>query len=132
MEPRGLRNCNPGNIRITSDRWKGLRAQQTDKEFFQFREMKYGYRALLIVLRNYRKKHGLNSIADMIRRWAPSHENNTGAYITRVCQELQVPADYVPDVDDKETMCSLAAAISLIENGRPAIMGEITAGWDLI
>lgn len=23
--PRGLRNCNPGNIRITKDKWQGLR-----------------------------------------------------------------------------------------------------------
>ena len=28
--PRGLRNCNPGNIRITKDKWQGLRAEQTD------------------------------------------------------------------------------------------------------
>ena len=34
--PRGLRNCNPGNIRISTDKWLGLREEQTDKEFFQF------------------------------------------------------------------------------------------------
>lgn len=40
--PRGLRNCNPGNIRITKDKWQGLRAKQEDKSFFQFTEMNGG------------------------------------------------------------------------------------------
>lgn len=51
MEPRGLRNNNPGNIRTTKDRWQGLRPQQTDPAFFQFTEMRYGYRALIITCR---------------------------------------------------------------------------------
>lgn len=38
--PRGIRNCNPGNIRLTRDKWQGLRSEQTDTEFFQFEEMK--------------------------------------------------------------------------------------------
>ena len=37
---RGLRNCNPGNIRITKDKWQGLRAKQEDKSFFQFETMR--------------------------------------------------------------------------------------------
>ena len=28
--PRGLRNNNPGNIRITKDKWQGLREKQED------------------------------------------------------------------------------------------------------
>ena len=56
--PRGIRNCNPGNLRLSKDRWKGLRPVQTDKEFFQFEEMKWGYRALMRTLQNYRRVHG--------------------------------------------------------------------------
>lgn len=48
--PRGLRNNNPGNIRTTKDKWQGLREKQTDKDFFQFTEMKWGYRALIRTL----------------------------------------------------------------------------------
>ena len=132
MEPRGLRNCNPGNIRITKDKWQGLRPNQTDKSFFQFTEMRYGYRALIRTLQNYRKRHNCQTVADFIKRWAPSNENNTGAYISRVCQELQVPSTYVPDTNDKAVMCNFAAAISLVENGRPAHMSEVEAGWDIL
>lgn len=132
MEPRGLRNCNPGNIRITKDKWQGLRPQQTDKSFFQFTEMKWGYRALIITLQNYHRRHGCRTIADYINRWAPPSENNTGGYISRVCKEMEVPNSYVPNVDDKATMCAFAAAISQVENGVPAVMADIEAGWNLI
>ena len=130
--PRGLRNCNPGNIRITNDKWLGLREEQTDKEFFQFKEMRWGYRALIRTLQNYRRKHGLQTIAEMIGRWAPHTENNTSGYISLVCKEMQVPYTYVPDVEEKGTMCALAAAISEVENGVPAVMSEIEEGWELL
>ena len=132
MEPRGIRNCNPGTIRITKDRWQGLCPAQTDGEFFQFTEMKWGYRALIRTLQNYRRKHGCQTIADFISRWAPRTENNTSGYITRVCREMQVPTSFVPDVDDKGTMCALAAAISQVENGIPAVMADVEAGWELL
>lgn len=132
MKPRGLRNNNPGNIRITKDKWKGLRPVQEDKEFFQFTEMKWGYRALIRTLQNYRRRHGCQTIADFVRRWAPEHENNTSGYISRVCKEMQVPTTYVPDVEDKTTMCAFAAAISQVENGIPAVMEDIVSGWGVL
>ena len=130
--PRGIRNCNPGNIRLTTDKWLGLRPMQTDKEFFQFTEMKWGYRALIRTLQNYRRVHGCYTITDFITRWAPSSENNTLAYIKSVCSQLGVPSVYVPDVDDRDTMCALAAAISKHENGVDANMKEVQDGWDLL
>lgn len=132
MTPRGLRNNNPGNLRLSKDKWKGLRPIQSDKEFFQFTEMKWGYRAMLMTLRNYRKRHGCKSLASIINRYAPATENNTSGYLSRVCSELQVPATYEPDVDDKQTMCALAAAMSQVECGVPAVMSDIEAGWDLL
>lgn len=131
-QPRGLRNCNPGNIRLSKDKWLGLRIEQTDGSFFQFETMAYGYRALMRTIQTYRRKHGLQTIADLIGRWAPSHENNTSSYITAVCQKMQVPTTFVPDVDDKDTMCALAAAISEVENGIGAQLADVRAGWDLL
>lgn len=132
MEPRGIRNCNPGNIRLSKDKWKGLRPVQTDKEFFRFTEMRWGYRALLRTLQNYRWKHSLQTIEGMISRWAPPVENHTSDYISAVCKKLQVPSTYSPDVEDKGTMCAIAAAISEVENGIPAVMQDVEAGWDLL
>lgn len=132
MASRGIRNNNPGNIRITKDKWQGLREKQEDKSFFQFTEIKWGYRALIRTLQNYRKRHGCMTISDFIKRWAPPVENNTSGYITRVCKEMQVPDSYIPDINDKATMCAFASAISMVENGTPAVMKDVEDGWDLL
>ncbi|CUP51128.1 hypothetical protein [Parabacteroides distasonis] len=129
---RGLRNNNPGNLRLSKDKWQGLRLVQTDKEFFQFETMAHGYRALIRTLQNYRKLHKCQTIADFISRYAPKIENNTAGYIQRVCREMQVPTTYVPDVNDKATMCNFAAAISQVENGIPAVQADVYAGWNLL
>ncbi len=129
---RGLRNNNPGNLRLSKDKWQGLKAVQTDKEFFQFETMAHGYRALIRTLQNYRKLHKCQTIADFISRYAPKIENNTAGYIQRVCREMQVPTTYVPDVNDKATMCNFAAAISQVENGVPAVMADVYSGWELL
>ena len=129
---RGLRNNNPGNIRISKDKWQGLKAKQTDKSFFQFISIEYGYRALIRTLQNYRKLYGCQTIADFIKRWAPENENNTAGYITRVCKEMQVPSTCIPDINDKDMMCAFAAAISQVENDTPANMEDVRKGWDLL
>lgn len=133
--PRGLRNNNPGNIRNSQRTdWQGevSEASKNDNSFEEFETIAYGYRALIKLLQNYRRLHGCQTIEDFIRRWAPEHENNTSGYISRVCSEMQIPASFVPDVDDKDTMCAMAAAISLVENGIPAVMDDVHAGWDLL
>ena len=130
--PRGLRNCNPGNIRITKDKWKGLREVQNDKEFFQFVSMPYGYRAMLRTLQNYRKRHGCETIADFIRRWAPPSENNTLTYIRFVCEKMGVPNMFVPNVENKAAMCMMVYSMAYFENGVEPVMEDISRGWELL
>jgi hypothetical protein len=130
--PRGLKNNNPGNIRHDGTKWQGEVSPATDKSFKQFTSIVSGYRALILLLQNYRKLHNRQTIADFITRWAPPVENDTKAYIERVCKDMKVNADEVPDVSDKQTMCTFAAAISKVENGVPAVMADVVAGWELL
>lgn len=132
MSSRGLRNNNPGNIRLSRTLWQGEVHPSQDRSFCQFKSMAYGYRALIKLLQNYRRLNGCRTVADFINRWAPLVENNTSGYISRVCREMHVPSSYVPDVNDRNTMCAFAAAISQVENGVPAVMADIQAGWDLL
>lgn len=133
MSARELRNNNPGNIRLSATTvWQGEIRPSQDRSFCQFRTMAYGYRALIKLLQNYRRNNGCRTIADFINRWAPPVENNTSGYISRVCREMQVPNTYVPDVNDRATMCAIAAAISQVENGVPAVMADVEAGWKLL
>ena len=135
MKPRGLRNNNPGNIRNSdATDWIGevKTSKKKDNAFEEFETMAHGYRALIKLLQNYRKKHKCRTIADFINRWAPRTENDTTAYILTVCRTLEVPSNYVPDVNDESTMCAIAAAISLVENGVEANMEEVKAGWKML
>ena len=84
---RGIRNCNPLNIRrVAGTTWKGQRAEQTDREFVQFESIEWGIRAAFCLLRTYERKDHLNCIADIITRWAPPSENDTNRYICNVCR----------------------------------------------
>ncbi|HEY3982499.1 structural protein [Cedecea sp.] len=116
--PRGIRNNNPGNIRWGDD-WKGLvpAAQRTDKSFCQFVKPEYGIRAMIVILRNYQRKHGLNTVSGIINRWAPTSENDTQAYISSVAQATGVSPDQRVDTRDSRLMMKLVQAIIKHENG---------------
>ena len=92
--PRGLRNNNPLNIRLSNDRWQGLRVLQEDRAFCQFETMAYGWRAAFRLLcHTYYGKYKLRTIRDIIYRWAPPKENNTAAYIRRVSDYISIGPD---------------------------------------
>ena len=131
MNSRGLRNCNPGNLRRTKDRWKGLRPIQTDKEFFQFVDMAHGYRAMMITLQNYVRRHGCRTMAGIIKRYAPPSENNTEAYIAAICEWTGIAADEVLDTRSRRDMVPIVVAMSRIENGLPALRPQVEKGFDL-
>ena len=88
--PRGLRNNNPLNIRHSASRWQGARVEQTDKAFVQFTSMTMGYRAAWRILETYYKhfeaQHKPFTPRNIIYRWAPPNENNSEAYLRRVCR----------------------------------------------
>ena len=128
---RGLRNNNPLNIRRNNTRWKGLAAEQKDSAFFSFTAPCWGYRAAFITLKNYKRLHGLSTLAEWVARWAPPVENDTVGYTAFVERKSGVARDTVVDVADKETMCSVVAAMSQMENGTPAKMADVEEGWAL-
>lgn len=116
--PRGIRNKNPGNIRKGA-KWLGLAAEQPDKEFCTFTEAIYGIRALMKLLQNYSRMYHLDTVREIISRWAPPNENNTVAYIQMVAKHLKVNPDSPLDLTEKHTLVKLAQAITRHENGQP-------------
>ena len=88
MISRAEKNCNPGNIRKSTDLFNGEVRPSQDKEFKQFRDMDYGFRAMWSVLKSYYYRHGLYSIQEIINRWAPLKDRNpTEAYIDFVAKQ---------------------------------------------
>lgn len=129
---RGYRNNNPGNIRINGDKFQGEVIPSQDKEFKQFESMAYGYRAIFKILRNYQINYKLNTIRQMISRWAPKNENDTANYISFVSERSGIPADDPIRTDNREMMIRIVAAMSRVENGIDADMVDIIDGWNLL
>lgn len=117
--PRGIRNNNPGNIRLSPVRWQGQKNVQADTSFVEFVSPVMGLRALMRLLLTYYFKHGLNTVESIINRWAPPHENATDHYIHSVARHLNVQRRTPIDLMDEKILVKLAEAITRHENGHP-------------
>ena len=84
---RGLRNCNPLNIRrVAGTKWKGQSALQTDRKYVRFDSVEWGLRAAFCILRTYARRYNALCVRDIISRWAPPSENGTEQYVRNVCR----------------------------------------------
>ena len=133
--PRGLRNCNPLNIRLSGDKRKGMKAQQQDGDFCQFESMEWGWRAAFWLLtRTYYHKYRLYTIRTIIRRWAPSSENDTSAYIANVSLLTGIDPDEpigIPS-DSPSRWMAVGVAMAIQENGTTSIdWFAMLKGWGL-
>ena len=137
MTPRGIRNNNPGNIRV-GQAWRGLASprqrtpeQRTETEFDVFIAPIYGIRALARLLRNYQRNHKLWTIEQIIQRYAPSHENDVKAYANHVGRQMGVGIYEPINLSESDTMQQMVEAIIRHENGVMPYTHEIHDGITL-
>jgi hypothetical protein len=127
MTARGIRNNNPGNIRLGSP-WNGL-IDGDDTAFCTFRDPVWGIRALCRLLSNYFTRYELDTVYGIIDRYAPDVENDTNAYAQAVADRLGVGLNEKINVLDREIMRVLVKAIIHHENGsQPYDAWEIADG----
>lgn len=121
--PRGVRNNNPGNLEASSSNpWVGQTG--SDGRFAKFETPEHGIRALGRNLLSYQRQ-GIDTVSDIINRWAPPTDNNdTAAYIKSVCAQLGVKADQPLDASNPDTLQALCAAIIKHENGSQPYSNE--------
>lgn len=109
---------NPLNIRYNpANQWKGQQGQL--KGFCHFKNIAYGFRAGFIILGNY-IRNGVDTIEEIITRWAPPCENNTERYISFVCEETFIPRDLqLTDlsIHDYWTKIIIIQAMAVMESG---------------
>lgn len=144
---RGYRNNNPLNLDQSANAWKGKIKPSQDKRFETFVSQPYGYRAALITMRTYISKYGLNTIYEIINRWAPADDgNNLLSYTKNVCNVINsrfgmnVTPDTVVTRDNKDLLTKMAYAMTISENGDKEYaralglpnMDIINLGWSLI
>ena len=129
---RGMKNNNAGNIRRNNTKWQGLSDTQTDKEFFQFKEMKWGLRAMMRTIQNYNKIHGLRSIREVVSRWAPPFENDTILYVNTVAKRTGLDPDHKIKFDDMEELSLICQAMCFMENSVQIDIVEFYKAWHLL
>lgn len=131
---RGIRNNNPGNIRVGA-KWQGRAAkhemtpeQKREEAFVVFQSPEWGIRAIVKILQTYQRVHGIDTVQGIISRWAPPSENITGSYVRAVTRALNVASD-TPLVLGTHTLKLLVTAIIQHENGeQPYSNATLLAG----
>lgn len=122
--PRGIRNNNPGNIRLGAN-WQGMSTVQNDGSFVQFISPEWGIRAINKILDSYQRR-GVVTVQDIIATWAPPNENDTQAYISAVANGMRATPDTVVT---KDLRTGLIAQIIKHENGvQPYDLAQIDSG----
>lgn len=136
IEPRGIRNNNPLNIR-KGNNWKGEIHPQSDRSFEQFESMQYGIRAGFIILRRYITGYNgltqrFNTIEKIISRWAPAAENDTKAYIAQVEKLTGIPRHQQLSFTERSFMVALVDAMIRVECGQPVERNIIESAYDMV
>jgi hypothetical protein len=119
--PRGIRNNNPLNIEA-GPFTQGLPGfTGSDGRFARFQSPEQGIGAANSLLDTYQNKYGLNTVADIIARWAPAGENDTRGYVSSVAGRMGVDPNQ-PLRPEQRT--ALIQAMGQFENGRPISAGS--------
>lgn len=119
--PKGIRNNNPLNIR-NSDAydWDGEIGSDFE-DFVIFDTPENGIRAAARLLKTYREKYGLTTIAGIVSKWAPDNENDTASYIKSVSLKTNISAN--ADLNDADYV-DIVAAMIYHENGQNPYAAE--------
>ena len=125
-EVRGVRTNNPLNLSFANQ----PNAIGTDGRFAVFQTPEEGVAASVRQLQLYGQR-GLNTIDQIVSRWAPPSENNTAAYIQAVAQRVGVSPNQEIDLSDPNIMRRLVNAMSVQEVGRVIPEDVLQRGVDL-
>lgn len=131
--PRGLRNNNPLNIRISSTPWLGKVADNTDGAFEQFTSMEFGLRAALVNIRTYIRRDRRNTIEGIVSKWAPAADgNDVRNYIAIVSRKSGVPAAYHLRYNDKDRLTKIVWAMAFVECGLNISLSRVERAWAIL
>lgn len=111
-ETLAAKNKNPLNVKaLKNDKWQGqIGIDAIGHAVFETWE--HGMRAGAIVLKNYAKRHGINTVTGIIERFA---EGNQEEYIAFMCKRLNVKAD--EKINIIKRMPEILRAMARFESG---------------
>lgn len=136
----GVRLNNPGNLEWGSP-WEGLVPREQSRyyktgtgpqqRFCEFKDAASGIRAIARTLITYFDKRKaqdgspIDTVAEVVARWAPSFENSTSAYANHVAKLMSVDPDQILDIKSYDVMYGLVTGIIAHENAGYAYPAEV-------
>lgn len=125
----GVRNKNLLNVRPNVDKddpWLGQSG--VNKNYAVFESVDMGIRAGDKVLTTYGTKHNINTVEEVLKRFAPAADNNdTEAYIKHVSNKTGFARDEEIDLSDSSVRDALLSAMVKQETGEDVSAGQIRA-----
>lgn len=127
---RAERNFNPGNLNYAGQAGASLEAG-SNARFAKFNSEEEGIAALVRQLRLYHQR-GIDTIGEIVKKYAPPSENDTQAYVANMARWTGLSADEKLNFNDTETVRRMVEGISRKE-GRytPLTEGQIMSGINL-
>lgn len=119
---RGERNNNPGNLNFVGQ--AGASLEKPGGRFAKFETAYDGLRAMARQLTLYAQR-GINTVEGIISTWAPSSENNTGAYVNAISSKLGVNPNAALNLQNPQVLSQLMDGIIRHENGRNIYPSEL-------
>lgn len=134
LKPRGVRANNPLNIESNpANNWQGKVTPSVDSRFETFRAPEYGFRAGAILLRNtYQGRYGLETIREIIHKFAPSHENDSDHYAAFVAGQLSTSSDAPINLQSDALLARMLHAMSVMEVGRHYSLEQALEGVRMV
>jgi hypothetical protein len=96
----------------------------SDGRYAVFSSPEAGWAAADRNLQTYATKHGLNTVAGIVNRWAPPSENDSGAYAAKVSGRLGVDPAAPLNMADPMVRRHVLEAMAEVENGKRVRFGE--------
>lgn len=124
MTNAGIRNFNPLNIEYNpNNNWEGQTGRSGRWAVFSSDE--YGFRAGAKLLKTYASKYGINTIAGIVKKWAPPPENDTQNYINFVSKKTGILAFTPVTVKDYPIILQ---AMAKMETGKDYPLSVVQKG----
>lgn len=130
---RGQRNHNPLNIkRSRGTHWLGQCPRQRDREFVQFEADLFGLRAAFRILRSYLTLQNLQTLRQVIYRWAPPEDGNaTKSYVNLVAMHSDVRPDSLLRWGDSKKLVAIVKAMTWVESRMEVEEGLLMKAYEL-
>lgn len=134
--PRGIRNKNPLNLRISNNNWLGKVAKNTDGVFEQFTSIEYGLRAafrnIKTIVNRREKNKQKTTVAQLVNIWAPASDNNNELnYVRTIAVKTGIQPDDEVNLKDKNFAILLVYGMAIVENGQEVSLGRIESAYNL-